>query len=163
MAWPIVCVIPPLLPSAAVDIRSAQACTGDEAAAGTGCENPTAAYARGMEDADSPHALPKAVTNLTSPSRSSSDSSFATLNRKMEEAGSGHHPGIADPDRREQYSHPGLKGLPTCSLARQDAISCESSPRYLLLSSQQHCLLPVQEREKGTYTLLLPLGRHALP
>lgn len=120
-----------------------QASPGGEAAARPGCENPAATYAKGMEDVDSPHALPRAAKNLTLSLRRGSRISFGTLNRKVEEAGSGHHPGIADPDRREQYLHPGLKGLPSSSLARQGTISCKSSPLYPLLSSQRHCLLPV--------------------
>lgn len=95
-------MLPSLLPLAAVGIRGAQASTGDEVAARAGCENPAATYAKGTEDVSSPHALPRAAKNLTSPMRSSSDSSFGTLNIKMEEAESGHHPGIADPDRSEK-------------------------------------------------------------
>lgn len=131
-----------LLPLPAAGTQGVEASTGDEAAARAGCENPAATYATGMEDVNSPHGLPRTVKNLTSPLRKGSGISFGTLNGKMEEAGSGHHPGIADPDRREQYSHPGLKGLSHSSLARQDTTSCESSPVYPLLLSQQHCLLP---------------------
>lgn len=111
-------------------------------------------YAKGTEDTDYPHIRPKAAKYSLHFWKASS--SFGILNRKMEEAGSGHHPGIADLDRREKYSHSRLKGLPSSSLARQHTISCESSPLYPLLSSKQLYLLCVQERE--TFTLQLGHG-----
>lgn len=111
MAWPIAYVLPSLLPLAAVGIWGAQASTRHETAVRAGCENPASNYAKGMEDIGTPHALPKAVKNLSSPLKSSSDSSFGTPNRKMEEAGSRQHPGIQIQTGEDNIHIQGWKGF----------------------------------------------------
>lgn len=145
MVWPIAEVLTSLFPLPTVGIWGTQASTGDEEAYRAGCESPPADCAKGMEVLILSTFYQKQQKNSTHLWRE--NSRFVTLNRKMEEAGSGHHPGIEDLDRREQYSHSGLRGLPSSSLARQDTIFCEYSPLYPLLSSKQHCLLRVLERE----------------
>lgn len=97
-------MFPSFLPLAAVGIQGPQASTGDEGAARAGCEKPGATYAKGTEDVDSPHGLSRTAKNLTSPLRKDSVVSCDTQSRKMEEEGSGRHPGMADTDRRKQYS-----------------------------------------------------------
>lgn len=59
VVWPIAHGFPSLSLFPTAGIRGTQASTGDEDDR-AGCENPPAIYAKGMEDTDCPHILPKA-------------------------------------------------------------------------------------------------------
>lgn len=149
--WPIVHGFPSLSPSPTAGIWGTQE---TKKLTGQGVKIHQSSMPKGWKIPILHISYQKQKKSLTPPLKSKQQ--FWHMNRKMEEAGSGHHPGIADLDRREQYSPCRLKGLP-------------SSPSHYLLwvlfsiptSAIQATLPTACEGKRDVYTVV-GSWRHAV-